>query len=55
MESRDSLEKGWVDIRDPATGKLLARLKRGRHILEFKKGERRTMVDLRQYEVKNGD
>lgn len=47
---------GWVDIRDPATNKLICRIDPERKLLEFKHKRHKTIVDLRQYrgEKKNG-
>ena len=39
----------WT-IRDPDTHRLICRYNPARRLLEHKKSERRTIVDLRQYE-----
>lgn len=41
----------WVDIREPHTGKLLARYEPTRSLLEFAQRGVKTLVDLTQYET----
>ena len=45
----DTPKNGWVEVRDPYTGKLLCRFRRSRLLLEIKRGKVTTTVDLRQY------
>lgn len=46
---------GWIEIRDPDTHRLICRYDPTRRLLEHKKSERRTIVDLRQYEGDKAD
>lgn len=46
---------GWIEVRDPYTGKLLCRIKRNRLVLEIMRRKVRTLVDLRQYERKDNE
>lgn len=42
------MSDAWHDIRD-ADGKLLAKIDRRRLLLQFKRGKRITIVDLREH------
>jgi len=51
----DKEKNGWVEVRDPYTGKLLCRWKREGLLLEIKRGSVTTTVDLRHYEEGQDD
>lgn len=44
----------WIDLREPGTDKLLARFEPGRELLEIQRRGVKTVIDLRQYQERQG-
>lgn len=51
----DDENNGWVEVRDPYTGKLLCRFDKKKFLLEVRRGKVTTTVALRYYEDKQND
>lgn len=48
-------DDGWIDLRAPGSGRLLARYDPGRRLLEIRRGDDVVLFDLQRQRIEGAD